>query len=150
MTRQHLVCLIPCFAIAAAACGGSEAPPPQTVAPVAAVDHYSGHWRGLAAITSSLPDAPTQMDVSVTIVNDGQCGSFEYGALACSGGWTCNSRFDAPSMMITENVRYGAERCPNGAQVELRATNNPDQLEMIYRSAGISATGTLTRNDVQY
>lgn len=150
MARTHLVCVLSCFVVAAAACGGSEAPPPEVAPAPVAVDHYTGHWRGLAAVTSSLPDAPSQMDVSVTIVNEGQCGSFEYGAMACSGHWICNSSFDSPSMMITENVRYGGERCPNGAQIELRATNDPDTLEMIYRSAGISATGTLSRHDVQY
>jgi len=113
-----------------------------------ATDNFSGHWRGLADVTSALPNAPTQMDVSTTIVNGTQCGSFEYGAIACSGVWTCNSSFNAPTMEISETVRYGDERCPTGARVELRQTNDPNQLQFIYQSAGISATGTLSRGDM--
>ena len=150
MNRIPLVCLIPLFVLAAAACGSSPAPAPAPVAAQAAADYYTGHWRGLADLTSPIPDAPSQMDISVTIVNDGQCGSFEYGALACSGVWTCNSRFDASAMSITETVRYGAERCATGARVELRATDDPNQLQIIYQGAGVTATGTLQRNDVQY
>ena len=146
MNRISIICLVSCFAIAAAACG--SAPPPQAVyvAP-AAVDNFSGHWRGLADLTSVIPNSPTQMDVSTTIVNDGQCGSFEYGAIACSGSWSCGSTFDSQVMVITETIRYGNERCPNGARVELRTTNDPNQLQFIYQSAGVSATGTLNRGD---
>ncbi|MEC7523575.1 MAG: hypothetical protein VYE22_27080 [Myxococcota bacterium] len=131
------------------ACGSSEAaPPPQTAAPVQAApsDHYSGQWRGLADVTSTLPNAPEEMDIVATIVNDSaQCGTFEYGAIGCSGTWTCTSGFGQTSMVVQESVRFGHERCPQGGRVELRATNDPDVLEFHYTNAGISAHGQLNR-----
>ncbi|HHH30708.1 MAG TPA: hypothetical protein ENK57_20525 [Polyangiaceae bacterium] len=129
---------------------GSDPAPVVTVAPQQVNDYYSGHWRGQARVTSSLPDAPTQMDISATITaNDpGHCGAFEYGAIGCSGMWSCSSNFGADTMVLQETVRIGMERCPNGAQVELRATQNPNQLEFHYRNAGIQATGTLERGDI--
>ncbi|MCA9610957.1 MAG: hypothetical protein KC619_35430 [Myxococcales bacterium] len=132
------------------ACGSrEEAPPPVVAPPPQAVDHYSGHWRGLARVSSSLPGAPQQMDVSMTVTadNPGQCGSFEYGAIGCSGVWNCLSPFDAPTMDLQETVRFGGERCPQGAQVFLRATDNPNQLFFSYRNAAIAAEGTLERGD---
>ena len=154
MNRIHLALLVPSVLFLIVACGGSDPPPPQAApvaAPPPAADYYTGHWRGLAQINSTLPNAPSQMDVSVTIVNDAaQCGSFEYGALGCSGVWTCNSAYSDQVMELTETVRYGGERCPNGARVQLRATNDPDQIELFYENTGISAHGTLQRNDVQY
>jgi len=134
------------------ACGSSEAPPPQVAPTPQAVDHYSGHWRGLARVTSAIPDAPQQMDVSATITanNPGQCGSFEYGAIGCSGTWNCVSSFDSATMQLQETVRFGGERCPNGATVSLQATQDGNQIVFTYQNAGISATGTLQRDDVQY
>lgn len=132
----------------AAACGSSqeEAPPPQTAPPPQAVDHYSGHWRGVANITTDLPDAPPTMDIETTITpGGGQCGSIEYGAIGCSGMWHCTSSYDAPVMVIQEQIRYGQERCPTNARVELRTTSNPDQLEFHYSSARIQGTATLER-----
>ncbi len=132
------------------ACGSREAPPPVVAPPPQAVDHYSGHWRGLARVSSTLPGAPQQMDVSMTITanNPGQCGSFEYGAIGCSGVWNCLSSFDSPAMELQETVRFGGERCPQGAAVSLRATDNPNQLYFSYRNAAIAAEGTLQRGDM--
>ncbi|HJL19917.1 MAG TPA: hypothetical protein RMH99_29910 [Sandaracinaceae bacterium LLY-WYZ-13_1] len=136
------------LALVLAACGGSseEAPPPATPAPQPAADHYTGHWRGLADITSTVPDAPSEMGVEATIVQGGgQCGTFEYGSIACSGVWMCTSSYDAPTMRIEERVRYGNERCPDGARVELSPTDEPDQLLFRYTGPQIQATGTLER-----
>ena len=134
------------------ACGSSEAaPPPQTAAPVQAApsDHYSGHWRGLAEVTSAMPNAPTEMDIDATIVDGGgQCGTFEYGAIGCSGTWTCTSGFGQPSLIGQESVRFGHERCPQGGRVELRATNDPNVLEFHYTNAGITAHGRLNRSQM--
>ncbi|MCB9596750.1 MAG: hypothetical protein H6719_28770 [Sandaracinaceae bacterium] len=133
------------------ACGSrEEAPPPRVAPPPQVVDHYSGHWRGLARVQSTLPGAPQQMDVSMTITanNPGQCGSFEYGSIGCSGVWNCLSSFDSPQMDLQETVRFGGERCPQGAQVLLRATDNPRQIFFSYRNAAIAAEGTLERGDM--
>lgn len=133
------------------ACGGSEPPPPVAAPPPQVVDNYSGHWRGLVQVTSTIPNAPQQMDVSATITanNPGQCGSFEYGAIACSGAWNCVSGFGDAVMQIQETIRFGQERCPNGAQVELRTTADSRQLEFHYTSSAIQAHGTLQRGDLQ-
>ncbi len=132
------------------ACGSREEAPPPVIVPARVVDHYSGHWRGLARISSTLPGAPQQMDVSMTITadNPGQCGSFEYGSIGCSGVWNCMSGFDSPTMDLQETIRFGGERCPSGAVVSLRATDNPDQIYFSYRNAAIAAEGTLNRGDM--
>jgi len=133
----------------ASACGGSseEAPPPQTAPPPAAVDHFSGHWRGVATITTDLPEAPPTMDISTTITpGGGQCASIEYGAIGCSGMWSCTSSFDSNVMIIDEQIRDGQERCPSHARVELRATDDPDRLEFRYQSPRIQGTATLERD----
>ena len=136
------------LAIPLAACGSrqEEAPPPATAPPPQAVDHYSGHWRGVANITSDIPDAPPTMDINTTITaGGGQCGSIEYGAIGCSGMWICTSSFDAPVMVIDEQIRYGAERCSPNARVELRATDDPNVLEFHYSSPRVQGTATLER-----
>ncbi len=145
--RLLLVCSIGSLVLG---CGSDPAPAPVVAPTPQAADYYSGHWRGLARVTSSLPDAPQQMDISMTITRDnpGQCGSFEYGAIGCSGSWNCTSSFDSPSMIIQETVRFGGERCPPGAQVELRSTQDPNQIEFHYHNGGIQAMGTLSRGDM--
>lgn len=87
------------------------------------------------------------MDVEATITSGGgQCGTIEYGAIGCSGVWSCSSRYDEPAMIIQETIRFGgAERCPSNARVELRATNDPNTLEFHYSSPQIQGTGTLSR-----
>jgi len=148
LNRLLLVCAIGSLMLA---CGSDPAPAPVVAPPPqAAVDHYSGHWRGLARVSSTLPNAPQQMDISMTITanNPGQCGSFEYGAIGCSGVWNCASSFDSPTMTIQETVRVGQERCPPNAQVELRSTQDPSQIEFHYRNGGIQASGTLQRGDM--
>lgn len=135
-----------------AACGGrtEEAPPPQ-VAPVVAADHYSGHWRGLARISSTIPNAPENMDISATMTQDArECGTIEYGAIGCNGVWLCSNGFDSPSMTIEEQIRFGqGERCPGSARVELRTTNDPNRLEFHYSAPGIEASGTLSRDELR-
>ncbi len=147
LNRLVLACA---FGATLLACGSREAPPPRVVVATQAVDHYSGHWRGLARVSSTLPGAPQQMDVSMTITqnNPGQCGSFEYGAIGCSGVWNCLSAFDSAQMDLQETVRFGGERCPQGATVMLRATDNPQQIFFSYRNAAIAAEGTLQRGDM--
>ena len=146
--RILLVCALGASLLA---CGSRQEPPPRQVVVAQRADYYSGHWRGLARVSSSLPGAPQQMDVTLTITQDnpGQCGTFEYGAIGCSGVWQCMSAFDAPSMELQEQVRFGHERCPNGAQVSLRQTNDPTQLIFSYRNAAIAAEGTVSRTDVR-
>ncbi len=144
-TRLSLI--LPCALVLLAACGSSEAPPPQTPPPApVAVDHYSGAWRGVANITTDLPDGPPTMDINTTITSDGGiCGSIEYGAIGCSGVWRCTSSYDSNVMIIEEEIRYGQERCPSAARIELRTTNDPDVLEFHYSSPRIQGTATLQR-----
>ncbi|MGE0785456.1 MAG: hypothetical protein AB7S26_07200 [Sandaracinaceae bacterium] len=134
-------------ALVSVACGSrqepvQEAPPPQPVA----VDHYTGHWRGVANISTDLPNAPPTMDIETTITaGGGVCGSIEYGAIGCSGVWSCTSSYDAGVMIIEETIRYGQERCPTNARVELRQTADPDRLEFHYNGVRIQGSAVLER-----
>ena len=148
--RTPTACLLAVVAFGAVACGSASepAPPPATPAPQpAAQDHYSGHWRGVARITTSMPDAPSEMGIEATIAGGGgRCATIEYGAIGCSGVWTCTSAYDAPVMVIQETIRFGQEeRCPTNARVELRRTEDPDVLQFRYSSPVIQGEGTLSR-----
>lgn len=134
-----------------AACSGTATvsvratPPPQVVVG----DNFSGHWRGMANITTSIPDAPTQMGISTTITGEaGQCASIEYGAMGCSGFWSCTSDYSADTMVIQESIRFGHERCPDGARIELRRTNDPNVLEFHYTSPAIQGHGEISRVNI--
>lgn len=149
--RLATACLLSSLALAA--CGGASEPAPAPAAPAAqpSADHYSGHWRGVADITTSIPDAPSEMDIEATITPDGgaQCGTIEYGSIGCSGVWSCTGGYDQPVMVIQETIRFGGqERCPANARVELRRTDDPNVLEFHYSSPRIQGTGTISRQQL--
>lgn len=148
MQRLLLAATIGLFALA---CGGpAPAPAPAPMAAPAA-DHYTGHWRGLARISSDIPDAPQNMDITATITRGGvggECGTIEYGSIGCSGVWRCVNSYDSPTMEIEETIRFGGgERCPPNSRIQLRATDDPNTLEFTYSGLRIQASGTLSRGD---
>lgn len=133
-----------------AACGGAreEAPPPQAPPPMAY--DWTGHWEGAADLTTAIENAPEEMDIVAVVVDDSaQCGTIEYGSIGCSGTWTCTGSPDDQTMIVQENIRFGQERCPTGARVELRRTADPNVLEFHYSSAAIQAHGQINRRQIQ-
>lgn len=151
MTIRHLTpLLVALLSLTAAACGGrvEEAPPPQPVV-VAPANNFEGHWEGVARIATPIPNAPQEMDI-VAVISDEhvvQCGTIEYSSAACSGAWSCGAN-DGNSLSIQETIRYGMERCPSGANIQLNTTNDPDVLDFTYSSPQIQARGTIHRRAV--
>ena len=140
-----------CLALVAA-CGSSPAPAPAPAPqPVAVADNFNGHWEGAARLATPVPDAPEQMDIVAVIADEhggAQCGTIEYSHAGCSGMWAC-SRNDGTRLYIQETIRFGEERCPSGAQIELTTTNDPNVLEFRYSHPAIQAAGQLNRRAIQ-
>lgn len=144
--------LVAALTLVAAACGGRQEV--AVVAPVAApaqVERFNGHWEGAAQITSAIPNAPAEMDIVAVIGNQRsvECGTIEYSSIGCSGVWDCTTSPDGLVLTVRESIRFGAERCPPGANVELRATNDPNMMEFRYSSPAIQGQGTIHRRAVQ-
>ena len=136
----------------ALACGSRPPPPAPAPTPVVVQDHYSGHWEGAAQIASSIAGAPQQMDIVAVLVEGGggQCGTIEYSHAGCSGIWSCvGTDYSGEVLQIQETIRFGGERCPTGANIELRRTADPNILEFRYSHAAIQAAGQINRRRIQ-
>jgi hypothetical protein len=154
MTNRILTsCILGGFAVGALACGSSPPPPAPAPQPVAvAQDHYTGHWEGAAQLASPIPGAPEQMDIVAVLVEGGgaQCGTIEYSHAGCSGTWDCvGTDYGSETLVINENIRFGQERCPTGATIELRRTSDPNVLEFHYNHPQIQAAGQINRRRIQ-
>ena len=151
--RILLACILGTAAFGALACGSSPPPPaPAPVAVVVAQDHFSGHWEGAAEVASPIPGAPQTMDIVAVLIEGGgaRCGTIEYSHAGCSGIWSCvGTDYNSNSLIINENIRFGGERCPDGATVELRRTNDPNVLEFHYSHPGVQAVGQINRRRIQ-
>ncbi|MFK7986356.1 MAG: hypothetical protein AB8I08_10020 [Sandaracinaceae bacterium] len=153
MNRILLACLFGTLGLATA-CGSSPPPPQPAPQPIAVVaNHYSGHWEGAARVSAAIAGAPENMDIVAVLVDGGgaSCGTIEYSHAGCSGIWSCaSSDYNADVLSINETIRFGGERCPTGANVELRRTNDPNVLEFRYsHAAGIQAVGQINRRRIQ-
>ena len=153
MTHRAAIAFALSTLVSLAACGGhqEEAPPPAAPPPAQPVAYdWTGHWEGAADLTTAIEDAPEEMDIVAVLTDDSaRCGTIEYGSIGCSGEWTCTGGGDGQSMIIQENIRFGAERCPPGARVELRRTGDPNVLEFHYSSPAITAHGQINRRQLQ-
>jgi hypothetical protein len=91
------------------------------------------------------------MDIVAVIASQRsvECGTIEYSSIGCSGVWDCTTSPDGMVLTVRESIRYGAERCPPGANVELRATNDANVMEFRYSSPAIQGTGTIHRRSIQ-
>lgn len=151
--RILLSCLLGTLGLAASACGSSPPPAQAPPPPVVVADHYSGHWEGAARVSAAIAGAPENMDIVAVLVEGGgaQCGTIEYSHAGCSGVWSCNgTNYGGDTLQISETIRFGGERCPTGANVELRRTTDPNVLEFRYSHAGgIQAVGQINRRRIQ-
>ena len=151
MKRLSLSCILAFGLLGVAACGSAPPPPPVAMAP-APVDHYTGHWEGAARIATPIPGAPEQMDIVAVLIQGGggNCGTIEYSHAGCSGVWNCTGTdYGGEVLAISENIRFGQERCPDGANVELRVTSDPNVLEFRYQHTQIQAVGQINRRAIQ-